>query len=186
MVRSTSLNLIIGSFMAALPGCVEDYGKIRETDMPRIAPDSRRIEADQLAPSAVERFNARALWEEYGGNVLQADVECKGKYFQVTGIVRCVASDDKDRPYIGFQVFDPVKAPASRLKAMGGKEKSWYRDGFPPLVLCYFEPGERHLLDSVKKEQTLQLTGRCLGRVKDPSGFKDYVVVLDSCRIAPE
>ena len=175
--------LMIGWLLAVLPGCVEDFGRIHETDMPRIASEPRRSEPSPSPPETSDRFNARALWEEFGGNALQADLEYKGKNLQLTGIVRCIASDDRDRPYVGFQVFEPIKVPAGRLKMMSAKERTWYQDGFPPLVICYLDSTDRSDLATVKKGQTIQLTGRCLGRVKDPSGFKDYVVVMDSCRI---
>ncbi len=175
--------LMIGWLLAVLPGCVEDLGRIHETDMPRVAGEPRRIESFPLPSRPIDRFNARALWDEFGGNALQADREYKGTNLQLTGIVRCIASDDRDRPYVGFQVFEPVTVPASRLKMMSAKEKTWYLDGFPPLVICYLDSTDRSELATVKKGQTIQLAGRCLGRVKDPSGFKDYVVVMDSCRM---
>jgi hypothetical protein len=186
MRRAQRHILITACLIVGIPGCVEDFGRIRESDVPRIGSDRQKIEAASKVQNTPERFNARALWEEYGGDVPQADLQCKGKFLQVTGIVRCISSDDKARPYIGFQVFDPSTIPASRLRVMKGKEKSWHQDGFPPLVLCYFDPGERSQLESEYKGQSVQITGRCLGRVKDPSGFKDYIVVLDSCRIAHE
>jgi hypothetical protein len=183
MGRSPRHFLMIGWLLAVLPGCVEDFGRIHETDMPRLASEPRRFESFLPPSRTVDRFNARALWEGFGGNALQADLEYKGKNLQLTGIVRCIASDDRDRLYVGFQVFEPVKIPAGRLKMMSVKEKTWYQDGFPPLVICYLDSTDRSGPPNVKKGQTVQLTGRCLGRVKDPSGFKDYVVVLDSCRI---
>ncbi len=121
--------LMIGWLLAVLPGCVEDLGRIHETDMPRVAGEPRRIESFPLPSRPIDRFNARALWDEFGGNALQADREYKGTNLQLTGIVRCIASDDRDRPYVGFQVFEPVTVPASRLKMMSAKEKTWYLDG---------------------------------------------------------
>jgi hypothetical protein len=182
MRGSRFLVLMIGCLLAAISGCVQDFGRLRDSDMPRIAAYASSFETGQ-ATIKIERFNARALWEEFGGNISQADLDYKGKLVQVTGIIRTASSDDKNRPYLGFQVFEPVTVPDSRIQAMKGKEKSWYQEGFPPLVLCYFDSEEKDRLASVLKGQTCQLAGRCLGRVKDPSGFKDYVVVLDSCRI---
>ncbi len=153
--------------LLALPllGCIEDFSRIRETDMPRIAVNDREVA--MTSPLPADRFNARALWDHYG----------------VSGIVRSVATDDRHRAYIGFQVFEPAKVPASRLRTMSAKEKTWIQEGYPPLVICYLVPTEPSKLATLKKGQTVQLLGRCLGRVKDPSGFKDYVVVLDSCRL---
>ena len=90
-------------------------------------------------------------------------------------------TDDRHRAYIGCQVFESAKVPASRLRTMSAKEKTWIQEDYPPLVICYLVPTEQSKLATLKKGQTVQLLGRCLGRVKDPSGFKDYVVVLDSC-----
>jgi hypothetical protein len=159
-------------------GCVQDFGKLRETDMPRIAATAQQNQA--VTP--VERFNARALWDEYA-NVLQADLTCKGKSIQVTGTVRIAAPDDRGRYYIGFQVFELAPVPSDRLRSMSAKEKSWLKDGYPPLVICYLDSTEQSKQAPINKGQTVQLVGRCLGRVKDPSGFKDYVVVLDSCQL---
>jgi len=169
--------------LLALPllGCIEDFSRIRETDMPRIAVNDREVA--MTSPLPADRFNARALWDHYGVSVLQADLDCKGKTLRVSGIVRSVATDDRHRAYIGFQVFEPAKVPASRLRTMSAKEKTWIQEGYPPLVICYLVPTEPSKLATLKKGQTVQLLGRCLGRVKDPSGFKDYVVVLDSCRL---
>jgi hypothetical protein len=164
-------------FVLPLFGCMQELTPLHESDMPRISSTSS-LSQDV---SSQERFNARALWDDYA-NVIQADLDCKGKALQVTGIVRCVAKDDRGRTYIGFQVFEPIQVPASRLRTMSAKEKMWFGEGYPPLVICYLTPDER--TDSqISRGQTVQVMGRCLGRVKDPSGFKEYVVVLDSCRV---
>jgi hypothetical protein len=178
MAASQRFSWLIGLLMIPQLGCLEDFNALRESQMPRIAEDGQRL---SLGPPA-DRFNARALWDEYGTNVIQADLQCKGKTLEVEGIVRTVAKDDRGRTYIGFQVFEPTTVPASKLQTMSAKEKNWYQEGFPPLVICYLDPSEKSKSADMKKGQRLQLTGRCLGRVKDPSGFKDYLVVLDSCR----
>lgn len=176
MAGSRWYSWVLGALMLAGLGCLE-IDTLKESQMPRIAEGDQR-----LGPGPpVDRFNARALWDEYGTNVPQADLQCKGKTVEVEGIVRTVAKDDRGRAYIGFQVFEPAKVPASRLRTMNAREKAWYQDGFPPLVLCYLDSANKSA--DGKKGQRIQLTGRCLGRVKDPSGFKDYVVVLDSCRL---
>jgi hypothetical protein len=159
-------------------GCLQELTPLHESDMPRIS--SRSILGQDV--SSQERFNARALWDDYG-NVIQADLDCKGKTLQVTGIVRCVAKDDRGRPYIGFQVFEQIQVPAGRLRSMSAKEKMWFQEGYPPLIICYLDSSERADLLQISKGQTVQVVGRCLGRVKDPSGFKEYLVVLDSCRV---
>jgi hypothetical protein len=161
-------------------GCLQGLTPLHEGDMPRIS--SKSI-LDQES-SNQERFNARALWDDYA-NVAQADLDCKGKTLQVTGIVRCVAKDDRGRAYVGFQVFEPIQVPASRLRTMSAKEKTWFGEGYPPLVICYLDSSERPDYLQINKGQTVEVTGRCLGRVKDPSGFKEYMVVLDSCRVMP-
>lgn len=178
MARRLAFVGVIGWLVLLPLGCIQDFAKIHESDMPRIGAASQE---NPPAPPK-ERFNARALWDEYA-NVLQADLDCKGKSIQVTGIVRIVALDDRSRPYIGFQVFEPVPVPAARLRMMKAKEKSWIQEGYPPLVICYLDSAEQSQPAQIKKGGTVQLVGRCLGRVKDPSGFKDYVVVLDSCRL---
>jgi hypothetical protein len=163
--------------MLPLFGCMQELTPLHESDMPRISATSSQ---NQVSPQ--ERFNARALWDDYA-NVIQADLDCKGKALQVTGIVRSVAKDDRGRSYIGFQVFDPIQVPAGRLRSMSGKEKMWFQEGYPPLIICYLDSSERADLLQISKGQTVQVVGRCLGRVKDPSGFKEYIVVLDCCRI---
>jgi hypothetical protein len=178
MTASRWSSWLIGLLVIPQMGCLEDFNALRESQMPRIAEDGQRL---GLGPP-VERFNACALWDEYGTNVIQADLECKEKTIEVEGIVLSVAKDDRGRTYIGFQVFEPTTVAASRLRTLTAKEKTWYQEGFPPLVICYLDPAEKNKSADIKKSQRLQLTGRCLGRVKDPSGFKDYVVVLDSCR----
>jgi hypothetical protein len=183
MAGSRRYSWLFGMLMLAGLGCLEEFNTLKESQMPRIAegdpPGSGR---NGLGPP-VDRFNARALWDEYGSNILQADLGCKGKTLQVEGIIRTVAKDDRGRTYIGFQVFEPATVTASRLRTLSAKEKTWYQEGFPPLVICYLDLTEKNTSGDVKKGQAVQLTGRCLGRVKDPSGFKDYVVVLDSCRL---
>jgi hypothetical protein len=177
MCRRFPARRFISLLMLSAFGCLQGLTPLHESDMPRISSSS------SLPPevSCQERFNARALWDDYA-NVAQADLDCKGKTLQVTGIVRCVAKDDRGRTYIGFQVFEPIQVPASRLRTMSAKEKMWSGEGYPPLVICYLTPDER--TDSqISRGQTVQVMGRCLGRVKDPSGFKEYIVVLDSCLI---
>ncbi len=174
----------IGFLLAPLFGCLEDFGKIRETDMPRIGDGRQKPRAEPL-DRPVETFNARALWEEYGESVLQADWNCKGRTIKVTGQVRTLDTDEKHRSYIGFQVFERPDVSPKRLQTMSAKEKKWLEEGYPPAVICYLDPAEKSRLAEVKRGQILELIGRCLGRVKDPSGFKDYVVVLDGCRPSP-
>jgi hypothetical protein len=188
MSRLNGISWLIGLLVLPQLGCLEEFNKLHESQMPRIgenlqgASGPRAIGRKQDNWPA-ESFNARALWDEYGGNVVQADLDCKGKTLRVTGIIRTVAKDDRGRAFVGFQVFETVTVPAGRLKMMSAKERTWYQEGFPPLVICYLDSTDRSDLPTVKKGQTIQLTGRCLGRIKDPSGFKDYVVVMDSCRI---
>jgi len=157
---------------------MQELTPLRESDMPRISAISSQSQ-DEFSH---ERFNARALWDDFA-NVVQADLDCKGRVLHVTGIVRIVAKDDRSRSYIGFQVFEPIQVPASRLRSLSAKEKMWFQEGYPPLIICYLDPSERADLLQISKGQTVQVVGRCLGRVKDPSGFKEYMVVLDCCRI---
>lgn len=178
MARRLAFSGMIGWLVLPALGCIQDFTRLHESDMPRIAANSQ---PNQAVPPE-DRFNARALWDEYA-NGFQADLECKGKSIQVTGIVRNAAMDDRGRPYVGFQVFEPTVVPASRLRLVSAKEKSWLQEGYPPLVICYLDSTEQSKPAQINKGQTVQLMGRCLGRVKDPSGFKDYVVVLDSCRL---
>jgi hypothetical protein len=159
-------------------GCLQELTPLRESDLPRISSTA----SPSPDVSSRERFNARALWDDYA-NAVQADLDCKDKILQVTGIVRCLAKDDRGRWYIGFQVFEPVSVPASRLRSMSAKEKMWFQEGHPPLVICYLAPSEGADRLPIRKGQSVQVVGRCLGRVKDPSGFKEYLVVLDSCRV---
>ncbi len=177
MCRRFPARWIISLLMLPAFGCFQELTPLRESDLPRISASSRWSQD----ASCRERFNARALWDDYA-NAAQADLDCKGKMLQVSGVVRCVAKDDRGRPYIGFQAFDPVHVPASRLRSLSAKEKMWFGEGYPPLVICYLDPSERADLP-ISKGQTVQVIGRCLGRVKDPSGFKEYLVVLDSCRV---
>ena len=178
MYRRIPARWLISLLVFPACGCLQELTPLHEGDMPRIS--SKSILSQEV--SSQERFNARALWDDYA-NAVQADLDCKGKTLQVTGIVRCVAKDDRGRAYIGFQVFEPNQIPVSRLRTMSAKEKVWFGEGYPPLVICYLDSLERFGLLQIKKGQTVQVTGRCLGRVKDPSGFKEYVVVLDSCRV---
>jgi hypothetical protein len=180
MYRRIPARWLVSLLLFSACGCLQELTPLHESDMPRIS--SKSIPGQEV--SGQERFNARALWDDYA-NAAQADLDCKGKTLQVTGIVRCVAKDDRGRAYIGFQVFEPVKVPASRLRTMSAKEKLWFGEGYPPLVICYLESSERADNLQINKGQTVQVTGRCLGRVKDPSGFKEYMVVLDSCRVMP-
>jgi hypothetical protein len=180
MYRRIPARWLISLLVLPASGCFQELTPLHESDLPRIS--SKSILGQEA--SSQERFNARALWDEYA-NFAQADLDCKGKTLQVTGIVRCVAKDDRGRAYIGFQVFEPIQVPASRLRTMSAKEKMWFGDGYPPLVICYLESSERADNLHINKGQTVQVMGRCLGRVKDPSGFKEYVVVLDSCHVIP-
>jgi hypothetical protein len=184
MGHRISFVIAIGVLLPPLFGCLEDFGKIRETDMPRIG-DGRQKSQAEPPDKPVDSFNARALWEQYGESVLQADWNCKGKIIKVTGQVRTFDSDERHRYYIGFQVFERPDVSPKRLQTMSAKEKRWLQEGYPPAVICYLDPAEKSRLAEVKKGQTLELVGRCLGRVKDPSGFKDYVIVLDGCHVAP-
>ncbi len=183
MVRLQKLSWLLGTLMLAGLGCLEEFNTLKESQMPRVAEGGPPGSGHLSLGSPVDRFNARALWDEYGSNVIQADLECKGKTLQVEGVIRTVAKDDRGRPYVGFQAFEPATVATSRLRTLSSKEKTWYQEGFPPLVICYLDSAEMNKSADVKKGQAVQLTGRCLGRVKDPSGFKDYVVVLDSCRL---
>jgi hypothetical protein len=178
MCRRLAARSLMPLLMLPLFGCMQELTPLHESDMPRISSTSS-LSQDV---SSQERFNARALWDDFA-NVVQADLDCKGRVLHVTGIVRIVAKDDRSRSYIGFQVFEPIQVPASRLRSMSAKEKMWFQDGYPPLVICYLASAERTDLPQISKGQTVQVVGRCLGRVKDPSGFKEYMVVLDCCRI---
>jgi hypothetical protein len=130
----------------------------------------------------VATLSAAGLWQEFGANPLQADSKYKGKVLKVTGTVRTVEPNERGRYFVGFEVFPQGSLPAGQ----SDQQKKWFNEGYPPMVICYLDPAMRSKFEEVKKGQRIEVLGRCVGRKKDPSGLKDYIVVLKDCRMPKE
>src|SRR5260370_1668163 len=87
MVRLQKLSWLLGTLMLAGLGCLEEFNTLKESQMPRVAEGGPPGSGHLSLGSPVDRFNARALWDEYVSNGIQADLECKGKTPHIEGVI---------------------------------------------------------------------------------------------------
>jgi hypothetical protein len=132
--------------------------------------------------SPVATISAIELWNVYGKDAADADAKYKGKFVRITGNVAAVARDEGGL-FVGVQVATGTALNLDELKKRPERERRWHKNGFPPNVVCYAAVGSEAPLTAFRPGDRVELIGIVVGR-KKADVWRDYVVLLESCRAA--
>lgn len=151
---STSGKVIIGLFGVVLAGLIIFIlsHPVKKPDVP-IDVTPRRQAVVHIPPVETIPISARALADWYQSNEIRSDANYRGKVLEVTGIVRSVAKDILNHPYVSLK----------------GSESSFLG------VKCIFFEERASDLASLRSGQEVVIKGVCLGKMG--------VVVLDGCEL---
>jgi hypothetical protein len=124
----------------------------------------------------VATLDAATLWQEFGANALQADSKYNGKVLKVTGTVNAIEPIEGGRYFVGFEVLPQGGLPTGQYRRPSDSRH-------PAMIICYPDSAGQSKFEEAKKGQVFEVLGRCVGRKNDPTGFQDYIVVMEDCRM---
>ncbi len=130
----------------------------------------------------VASLTAVQLWNTYGMNELTADGDYKGKYLDISGSVQSVNKGADGRYVVGFAVVAPAALNQRQLAQLSPRERKWFKDGYPPNVVCYFSKENEAAFADVKIGKEVTVTAKVVGR-KSADVWRDYVVELDNAAL---
>jgi hypothetical protein len=129
----------------------------------------------------VATLSAAELWDAFGKNTDDADARYKGKWVKISGNV-VAATRDGNTVSVGLQVATGTALTIEELKDLPDRERRWYKEGFPPNVVCYSAKGAEGRLAALRRGDRVELVGRVVGR-KAADVWHDYIVLLEGCRL---
>jgi hypothetical protein len=141
------------------------------------SPDSQTSEA--VKPDL--QAQAGELWHAYEDNAIAADRKYRGKWVRVKGTVSRITSDT-----IGFGIIEAAGISRAAYSRLTPQEKKWFREGYPPNVVCKIDPRFREQFAEANRDKSFILVGRCTGSAEDPDAWKGMIVTLEDCRPVKE
>lgn len=118
------------------------------------------------------------LWNAYEKNVIGADRDYLGKvlHLKLTGKI---LKDDAGY-FVGGDVVAPGAMTNAQLARLSPKERDWYRNGYPPNIICRIHPLAANMFATMTPGR-MEVIGICKGRRTDPNVWQGFVVELADC-----
>jgi hypothetical protein len=132
-------------------------------------------------PEVVAELTSLALWEAYQTNAIGADRRYAGKFVRLTGRAEVIRKADDGRYLIGFGIVSPAGLFPEQFNALSPREKKWFREGYPPNVVCYLHPDHAAKFADFKPGASVTVTARVKGSER-ADAWMDMVVVLTDGR----
>jgi len=135
--------------------------------------------SDDINPVAT--LSAVELWGAFEKNADEGDAKYKGKWVNISGNV-VAATKEGNTVSVGLQVATGTALRVEELKDLSDRERRWYKEGFPPNVVCYSAVGAEGRLAALRRGDRVELAGLVVGR-KTADVWHDYIVLLEGCRV---
>jgi hypothetical protein len=136
-----------------------------------------------VEPKPVASLNVVTLWEEFLHNGLAADTKYKDKYVEISGGVRVIQNDAKGRYFVGFEIVSPAALTQGQYNRLSPMEKKWFREGYPPNVVCYLSSEAQQSFASIKPGQRIKVVAKVIGS-KRADVWRDVMVELEDARLS--
>lgn len=137
---------------------------------------------EQVDPQPTRVRYLSLLWKQYGDDPAGADALYRGKRveFRIKGRLQ----QDADGGWVlGAPMYEPTALTAEQYAQQTEKEQRWFRDGYPPNVLCRVALEQVQAFRALPADREVTVRGWCVGKKLDSDVGGGYVVLFNDCAL---